>query len=58
MVNRLVRLQYGPFSLGDMPPGDVREVPAAQVKELVDFLVKRIPADPRWRGERAARVRG
>ena len=41
VVNRLVRLQYGPFSLGDMHPGDVREVPAAQVKKLVDFLVKK-----------------
>ena len=41
VVNRLVRLQYGPFSLGDMYPGDVREVPAAQVKKLVDFLVKK-----------------
>ena len=38
VVNRLVRLQYGPFSLGDMHPGEVREVPAAQVKELMAFL--------------------
>ena len=41
VVNRLVRLQYGPFSLGDLHPGDVREVPAAQVKELMDFLIKK-----------------
>ncbi|WP_374333943.1 pseudouridine synthase, partial [Aestuariivirga sp.] len=41
LVNRLVRLQYGPFSLGDMEPGDIREVPAAQVKELIEFLEKK-----------------
>ncbi len=41
VVNRLVRLQYGPFSLGDMEPGDIREVPAARVKELIEFLEKK-----------------
>ena len=41
VVNRLVRLQYGPFSLGDLHPGEVREVPAAQVRELMDFLEKK-----------------
>lgn len=38
VVNRLVRLQYGPFNLGDMEPGEIREVPAAQVKDLMAFL--------------------
>ena len=38
VVNRLVRLQYGPFTLGDMEPGDIREVPPAQVKALIDEL--------------------
>ncbi|MCX7351448.1 MAG: pseudouridine synthase, partial [Alphaproteobacteria bacterium] len=41
VVNRLVRLQYGPFSLGDLHPGEVREVPAAQVRDLMDFLIKK-----------------
>jgi 23S rRNA pseudouridine2605 synthase len=41
VVNRLVRLQYGPFSLGDLHPGEVREVPPSQVKDLMDFLVKK-----------------
>jgi 23S rRNA pseudouridine2605 synthase len=27
-VNRLIRTDYGPFQLGDLPPGAVREVPA------------------------------
>jgi 23S rRNA pseudouridine2605 synthase len=41
VVNRLVRLQYGPFTLGDMEPGDLREVPPAQVKALMDELAKK-----------------
>jgi 23S rRNA pseudouridine2605 synthase len=30
-VNRLIRTHYGPFALGDMPPGAVAEVPAASL---------------------------
>jgi 23S rRNA pseudouridine2605 synthase len=41
VVNRLVRLQYGPFNLGDLEPGDIREVPPAKVKELLGFLVQK-----------------
>ncbi|PZF78426.1 rRNA pseudouridine synthase [Aestuariivirga litoralis] len=41
VVNRLVRLQYGPFTLGDMEPGDIREVPPAQVKALIDELARK-----------------
>lgn len=41
VVNRLVRLQYGPFTLGDMEPGDLREVPPAQVEALMDELAKK-----------------
>jgi 23S rRNA pseudouridine2605 synthase len=41
VVNRLVRLQYGPFTLGDIPAGDIREVPPAKVKEFVDYLAKK-----------------
>lgn len=32
-VNRLIRMSYGPFSLGNLKPGDVKEVPAAQVSK-------------------------
>jgi len=32
-VNRLIRMTYGPFSLGNLKPGDVKEVPAAQVSK-------------------------
>lgn len=38
VVNRLVRLQYGPFTLGDLQPGEIREVPATQVKDFIAYL--------------------
>lgn len=41
VVNRLVRLQYGPFFLGDLGPGEIGEVPPAKVKEFLDYLVKK-----------------
>lgn len=46
VVNRLIRLQYGPFALGDLPTGEIREVPPQKVKEFVDYLAKKgaVPA--------------
>ena len=41
VVNRLVRLQYGPFFLGDLVAGEIREVPPGKVKEFVDYLAKK-----------------
>jgi 23S rRNA pseudouridine2605 synthase len=41
VVNRLIRVQYGPFMLEDMAIGAIREVPPAQVKEFVDYLEKK-----------------
>jgi 23S rRNA pseudouridine2605 synthase len=41
VVNRLIRLQYGPFELGDMKPGELREVPARKVERLIEDLQKR-----------------
>lgn len=41
VVNRLVRLQYGPFSLGDLPSGEIREVPPQKVREFMDYLAKK-----------------
>lgn len=41
VVNRLVRLQYGPFFLGDLVPGEIREVPPGKVKEFLEFLAKK-----------------
>lgn len=41
VVNRLIRVQYGPFALEDLPIGAVREVPPAQVKSFIDYLAGR-----------------
>ena len=41
VVNRLVRVQYGPFFLGDLVPGEIREVPPGKVKEFLDYLAKK-----------------
>ena len=32
-VNRLIRLSYGPFQLGNLAPGELREVPVKVVRE-------------------------
>jgi len=32
-VNRLIRVAYGPFQLGELPPGAVREVPGKVLRE-------------------------
>jgi 23S rRNA pseudouridine2605 synthase len=34
-VNRLIRIAYGPFQLGNLPKGEVDEVPRKVVKEQV-----------------------
>ena len=34
-VNRLIRVAYGPFELGDLEPGAVEEVPARRLKALI-----------------------
>ncbi len=41
VVNRLIRVQYGPFALEDIPIGAVREVPPAQVKSFIEYLAGR-----------------
>jgi 23S rRNA pseudouridine2605 synthase len=38
LVNRLVRVQYGPFELGDLTAGAVKEVPPAAVQRFIDTL--------------------
>ena len=32
-VIRLRRIQYGPFAIGDLPPGDWREIPIAEARQ-------------------------
>lgn len=41
VVNRLIRTQYGPFTLGDIPPGQLQEIPARHVKSLIADLQAR-----------------
>jgi 23S rRNA pseudouridine2605 synthase len=52
MVNRLIRIQYGPFELGSLRPGELREVPEVQVKRLQTALFKLVqqPRDLRRSG--------
>lgn len=38
VVNRLIRLQYGPIQLGVLKKGELKEVPANQVKKLIETL--------------------
>lgn len=41
IVNRLIRTQYGPFHLGDLPVGQIVEAPAREVELLIEDLKKR-----------------
>jgi 23S rRNA pseudouridine2605 synthase len=40
VVNRLIRTEYGPFKLGELAAGDIREVPPREVKALIDRLAR------------------
>ncbi|MBX2857003.1 MAG: rRNA pseudouridine synthase [Rhodobacteraceae bacterium] len=52
-VNRLIRIGYGPFRLGELPPGAVEEVRAAVMREQLGLEVETPAA--RERRARAAR---
>lgn len=39
-VNRLIRTAFGPFQLGRLPPGDVREVPGKVIGEQLGGLIE------------------
>jgi 23S rRNA pseudouridine2605 synthase len=41
IVNRLIRLSFGPFSLKELESGDVKEVPASVVKDQLGNLLKK-----------------
>jgi 23S rRNA pseudouridine2605 synthase len=47
-VNRLIRVSYGPFELGELEAGGVQEVPARQVHRLLkgDFETSEKPLRP------------
>jgi 23S rRNA pseudouridine2605 synthase len=38
LVNRLIRIQYGPFELGTLKTGEVKEVPPTRVERLLKVL--------------------
>jgi len=40
-VGRLIRVSYGPFKLGELPPGQVRQVPKQLLAEQIGKLPKR-----------------
>lgn len=52
-VNRLIRVSYGPFQLGKMPPGSVEEVAPSALREMLGTLMPDLP--PRF-SSRPARV--
>ena len=35
-VNRLIRVAYGPLELGDLQPGEVQEVPARRLRQMLE----------------------
>ena len=45
IVNRLIRVSYGPFRLNKMKPGDVVEVKARVLREQLGGLMGEAPAD-------------
>ncbi len=42
-VSRLIRTAYGPFQLGAIEPGKVKEVPGKVIKEQIGGAVKAVP---------------
>lgn len=38
VVNRLIRIQYGPFHLNDLPNAALKELPPKQVQQLIEQL--------------------
>lgn len=43
-VNRLIRVSYGPFQLGKMPPSSVEEVAPSAMQEMLGVLMPALPA--------------
>jgi 23S rRNA pseudouridine2605 synthase len=41
VVNRLIRVQYGPFYLGKLQSGALEEIEPARVAELLKYLQER-----------------
>ena len=43
VVSRLIRTAFGPFQLGRLRPGDVREVPGKVIREQLGGLIETNP---------------
>lgn len=56
IVNRLIRISYGPFQLGELKPGAVEEVRRKILREQLGLAPETPPAKPRQR-KRPARKR-
>lgn len=54
-VNRLIRIGYGPFQLGDLPPGGVAEVRPRLLKDQLGLAETPMPTAPPPGGEGARR---
>jgi 23S rRNA pseudouridine2605 synthase len=54
-VNRLIRVSYGPFQLGKMPPGTVEEIAPSAMKEMLGALMPDLP--PRFSDRPVRKVR-
>ncbi len=50
IVNRLIRVSYGPFRLGEMQPGDVEEVRPKVLRDQLGETDDTAEAKPAWRG--------
>ncbi|MBN2751917.1 MAG: rRNA pseudouridine synthase [Rhodospirillaceae bacterium] len=57
-VNRLIRVHYGPFALGDLPPGAAAEIPPKILREtLGDAVRTKLPSGAEAGRERRRRER-
>lgn len=57
-VNRLIRVSYGPFQLGELEPGQVEEVRAKAVREQLGIVTARATPTSRESGGRAGKAAG
>lgn len=58
-VNRLIRTDYGPFELGELRPGSVKEVPAHRIARELSTIYPALKSElaPKSRFERSGKSR-
>ncbi|MGR3572953.1 pseudouridine synthase [Brevirhabdus sp.] len=57
-VNRLIRISYGPFALGDLKPGEVSEVKAKVMRDQLGLSTEQTTPKPARPAPRAPRAKG